>query len=175
MEQVKQKVDQFCHKMGLDQYGDVPAVKKATEMTKVESQYLVLGGLVVLLLLATTPPGMWLIYTLATFTWPAYRSYKAVESPEPTDDKHWLTYWVVLGFFFTFSEVIDFIFSWVPLLQFFKLILLAYMHLSKEKGSKFLYETVVSRCFYVFRDKAGFVFDQVDEVLENMVSKGKVE
>lgn len=34
---------------------------------------------------------------LVGFVYPAYMSFKAIESPEKSDDTQWLTYWVVFA------------------------------------------------------------------------------
>lgn len=166
-----EKVDEICSKLGFDQFGEVPAVKKVSEVTKLKHQYIILGLVVLLLLLALSSPGMWFLYTLTTFVWPAYNSYKAVETPGKTDDKHWLTYWVVFGFVSTFSETIDFVLSFIPLFGYIKVAALVYLHISKEKGSKFLYDNAIKKVFLLIQEKAGFVFEMVDQCVEDVASK----
>ncbi|KAG8856925.1 ER membrane protein DP1/Yop1 [Tulasnella sp. 330] len=43
------------------------------------------------------------VSNLVGWALPAYLSYRAIETPAPEDDKQWLTYWTVFGFF-TFLE-----------------------------------------------------------------------
>jgi receptor expression-enhancing protein 5/6 len=43
--------------------------------------------------------GSFLLSGLIGFMYPAYKSFKALESNSLDDDKFWLTYWTVYSFF----------------------------------------------------------------------------
>ncbi len=49
------------------------------------------------------------------FIYPTYMSFKAIESKGTDDDKLWLTYWVVFGFFNIIETFTDVILYWIPL------------------------------------------------------------
>jgi len=58
------------------------------------------------------------------FIYPAYLSFKALETESKDDDKLLLTYWTVYGFMTLFDPILVFAFSWIPMFQFIKVIIL---------------------------------------------------
>lgn len=46
------------------------------------------------------------------FLFPAYYSFKAIESPNKEDDKQWLVYWVVYSFFTIIEAFVSIILYW---------------------------------------------------------------
>ena len=65
--------------------------------------------------------GMKLVSDLIAFVYPAYMSFKAVESAETTDDTQWLTYWVVFSVFSIVENITAFFVSWIPFYYFIKI------------------------------------------------------
>lgn len=61
---------------------------------------------------------------------PAYFSVKAVESPSPTDDIQWLTYWIVFGFFnFLESFALRIVLYYLPWYFAFKTLFILWLQL----------------------------------------------
>ena len=71
------------------------------------------------------------------FLYPAYCSFKAIESPESNDDVQWLTYWVVFGFLNIIETFTDILLYWFPLYFTLKTILVIY--LVYFRGAAFAY------------------------------------
>jgi receptor expression-enhancing protein 5/6 len=141
------KIEEICQRFGLDKYGDVPLIKKASQMSGQPHWLIVFGITIILLLSCISPPGQWLCSVIFSFLLPAYLSFKAIESPTHEDDKKWLTYWVVFGFNYCFEDVIFGLFFWVPLIGLIRTALLVFLFVSKEKGSEFLFRTYVGPAF----------------------------
>ncbi|KAJ3169589.1 hypothetical protein HDU88_000780 [Geranomyces variabilis] len=80
-----------------------------------------------------------LLVNLLGFTYPAYASFKAIESPSKLDDTQWLTYWVVFGFLSTLEFFSDFLLRWIPFYYVFKAGAILYMILPQFQGAQFLY------------------------------------
>ena len=150
-----EQIEEFCQRFGLDQYGEIPLVKQASEMTG-QPHWLISFGIAVLLLLSClTPPGLWLVSVVFSFLIPAYLSFKAVESPDHEDDKKWLTYWIVFGFNYCFEDVIFGLLYWVPLLGLIRLGMMIFLFVSREKGSEFLFKAYVSPAFGKIQELVG--------------------
>lgn len=141
------KLEEICQKFGLDQYGDVPFIKKISQMTGQPHWLIVFGIAIVLLLSCLTPPGQWFCSILFSFLLPAYLSFKAVESPAHEDDKKWLTYWVVFGFNYCFEDVIFGLLWWVPLISVLRTAMFIFLYVSREHGSEFMFRAYVSPAF----------------------------
>merc|ERR1711865_635181 len=62
-----------------------------------------------------------ILVNIAGFAYPAYASFKAIETPEKADDKQWLTYWVVFAFFNLLETITDLFKSWIPFYFYLKL------------------------------------------------------
>lgn len=61
-----------------------------------------------------------LLCNLIGFLYPAYRSIKALESPNKDDDTKWLTYWVVFALFSIIEYFSDILLYWFPFYWLFK-------------------------------------------------------
>merc|ERR1711916_339960 len=80
---------------------------------------------------------------LVGFAYPAYASFKAIESPQTEDDCQWLTYWVVYSIFTLLEVVLDAVVSWIPFFYEIKLLFLLWLQLPQFQGALFLYEVHV--------------------------------
>ncbi|RKP04028.1 hypothetical protein CXG81DRAFT_16455 [Caulochytrium protostelioides] len=83
------------------------------------------------------------ITTLIGFVYPAYRSFKAIESHDKDDDTAWLVYWTVFGFATVLEHFVDVILYWVPLYYVFKTAFLLYLILPQFNGARVIYYTLV--------------------------------
>jgi len=79
------------------------------------------------------------IGVLVGFVYPAYASYKALESKTPEAAAQWLTYWVVFSLFSVFEYVADFAVSWIPLYYAAKLAFVIWLMAPQTKGATTLY------------------------------------
>lgn len=117
----------------------IPLLQKAQEATGVEKLYLVGGGAATLLLLLLVGFGAGLICNLVGFIYPAYESFKAVETDCKKDDVQWLTYWVVYACFNVVEVFADFLLYWIPFYYAFKLGFLLWLFMPSTQGASFLY------------------------------------
>lgn len=77
---------------------------------------------------------------LVGFVYPAYRSFKAVETPDSKDDKQWLTYWVVYGLLNIAERILSGFLAWVPFYFLLKLGFLVWLYHYKTLGATVLYQ-----------------------------------
>eukprot|EP00158_Paraphelidium_tribonemae_P008531 Partr_v1_DN28605_c0_g2_i5_m50258 putative receptor accessory protein len=80
-----------------------------------------------------------LLTNLLGFLYPAYASFKAIESAAKEDDTQWLTYWTVFGFMNTLEYFSDILLYWLPFYFLIKAGAILYMILPQFKGAEVLY------------------------------------
>jgi len=77
------------------------------------------------------------------FAFPAYASFKAIESPEKDDDTQWLTYWVVFSGFSLLETFSDVLAESFPMYFAFKFAFLIWLSAPMTRGAEFLYANFV--------------------------------
>ncbi|GMH87048.1 hypothetical protein TL16_g10733, partial [Triparma laevis f. inornata] len=87
--------------------------------------------------------GIKLISDLVGFVYPAYASFKAIDSADPNDDTQWLTYWVVFAIFSILESACGFIVSWIPFYFFIKLAFLVWLYHPNTMGAVVVYTQVI--------------------------------
>lgn len=74
----------------------------------------------------------------AAFTYPAYATFKCIQSNDVQDRKDWLTYWIVYGVLHFGDRIFDLFLWWIPYYQQLKLAFLIWCFLPQFKvGSMF--------------------------------------
>eukprot|EP00850_Spirogloea_muscicola_P003849 SM000016S01837 [mRNA] locus=s16:94280:95001:- [translate_table: standard] len=84
---------------------------------------------------------------VAGLGWPAYASFKAVESFDAADDRQWLTYWVVFASLSFFEPFVYVLLDWLPLYQELKLLLIVWLVLPQTRGAVYVYDHFVAPFF----------------------------
>lgn len=138
MDQVQVSLDKF--KEQLDQQ---PLLQKLEDQTGVNKLYLVGGGSAVVVFMIVAGIGAGVISNLVGFAYPAYASFKAVESEDKADDVQWLTYWIVYSFFVIFEVFIDTLLYCIPSYYAFKLGFMAWLFMPSTRGATFIYKQVL--------------------------------
>ncbi|KAJ3381682.1 ER membrane protein DP1/Yop1 [Lobulomyces angularis] len=109
------------------------------EKTKIPKSYMVSGsvGLVFLLIFFN----VWgnLLTNLIGFVYPAYASFKAIETDNKEDDTQWLIYWTIFGLLNVVEFFSDLILHWVPFYYTFKAAAVLYLALPQTRGASVVY------------------------------------
>ncbi|CAK7213558.1 hypothetical protein SCUCBS95973_001835 [Sporothrix curviconia] len=79
--------------------------------------------------------------SVASFLFPLFASYKALNTSDPAQLTPWLMYWVVLSVVVLVESWTDWILVWVPFYQYFRLFFLLYLVLPQTQGARVLYQT----------------------------------
>lgn len=87
--------------------------------------------------------GMKLISDLAAFVYPAYMSFKAIDSEDPVDDMQWLTYWVVFAVFSITESACSFLISWIPMYYMIKVCFFMWLFHPNFMGAGLVYKQVI--------------------------------
>ncbi|KAH8556781.1 TB2/DP1, HVA22 family-domain-containing protein [Umbelopsis sp. PMI_123] len=107
--------------------------------TKVQKTHIALGGASILFIMVFFNLAGGLITNTIGWLYPAYASFKAIETPGKDDDTQWLTYWTVFGFVQTIEYFADILLYWFPFWYTFKVLLFLWLALPQFRGAEFLY------------------------------------
>jgi len=110
---------------------------------KVPKTYAVIGVIGLLFLLVITGFFDALICNLIGFGYPAYASFKALQTTDPEDDKFWLTYWIAFGFLSVIEFWTDVLLYWIPFYFSLKLALIFWLFLPQTKGAIMVYSYIL--------------------------------
>ena len=127
----------------LDQYAEIlPELVKVCKQYKIRPGY-VLGaaGAVVLILLVLTK-GYDVICALVTCVYPIIASIRAIESKGEDDDKNWLCFWCIFGFFQTLEMFAGFILNFIPFYSWIRLGFFVFLMHPSTQGAHVLYVKV---------------------------------
>ena len=90
MEQITEYVNQLS--LFFDTFD---TLKMASEKSGAKSALIVIVAAIIIISILVASFGIPILCDLVGTLYPTYMSYRAIETPEPGDDKQWLTYWVV--------------------------------------------------------------------------------
>lgn len=125
----------------------VERLKELETKTGYSKVYFFLVAVVLLSLLIVFAGGIKLVTDLLGFLYPAYMSFKSMESNTKggtaEDATQWLTYWVVFSSLTVIEGVAGFIVSWIPMYFFFKIGLIVWLYHPSTKGAETVYGQVV--------------------------------
>lgn len=141
-------------------------VSKASATTKVGKVNLVMGFLGFTAVWLAIGYGSPFLCDLIGFVFPAYLSFKAVESKDTKDDTQWLTYWIVYSYFGILEFFSDYILFWIPFYSLIKCSFLLWM--VNYNGASLIYTRFV-RPFLATREKMiDRVVDRVEDVADKL-------
>ena len=99
------------------------------------------------------------------FVFPAFASFKALESKSPECAAQWLTYWVVFSLFTVLEYVADRLVSGMPFYYILKLGFVLWLQLPQTKGATTLYMSFIQP--YVKQHE-----ERIDLALEEGMRRG---
>ena len=128
-------------------------MKKGAAKIGVDPGLLVTGVMFVIIFLVAVGVCGNLLVSIVGFLYPAYRSFKALESEDKADDTQWLTYWVVYAFFTVFDEMTSWILNLMPFYFMIKLVLMIWMFWPTTNGALVIYKSVLAPFLRKYQDK----------------------
>ena len=105
----------------------IPQIKDFAESQGLNSGTFVGMGLAVFSLFMIIFHGFEIAITSYTVIYPGFASMRAIESEDKNDDKHWLTYWMVVGCLEVLETFFAFIFWFIPYWSILRFGLLVWM------------------------------------------------
>ncbi|GBG26489.1 Receptor expression-enhancing protein 5 [Hondaea fermentalgiana] len=128
----------------LEDFAWLRAVEEKTMIPKtVIASVLGLTSFVIMYVVA----GPGLLCNLVGFVYPAYASFKAIETEQKDDDTQWLTYWVVYAVFNLVETFAGIILFWFPFYYSFKFGFLIWLFLPNVRGAQYLYSNFILPMF----------------------------
>ncbi|MES1914427.1 MAG: hypothetical protein MHM6MM_006503 [Cercozoa sp. M6MM] len=164
IKQLQQKLDELDRAY----LKDVVLLNQVQQKTNVKRSHQVAIGATFLLLLLLTV-GSNTVGMLVGFVYPAYRSFKAIESGDKDDNTQWLMYWVVYSFV-VIEAFTDMLFWIVPFYTWLKLGLLIYM--MKYDGGRVIYKNLCAPYLRKSEDKIEALLTKASEVVEEVQKSG---
>merc|ERR1712188_89653 len=113
------------------------------DKTGVKKLYIAAGISLFIVIFILFGFGAGLLCNFVGFVYPAYASFKSLESQNTNDDRLWLTYWVVYSCFSLIEGFLEYVLFWVPFYYPIKLLFLFY--LPQTKGAQQIYESFLSK------------------------------
>jgi len=121
----------------------IEVLNELERKTKVPKFFMVVGASIILVFLIMANIAAAFITNLTGFLYPAYASFKAIESKGTEDDTLWLTYWVVYSFFNLLEFFSDWLLFWLPFYFLLKLVFLVYLFHPTYRGAVFIYSRFI--------------------------------
>jgi receptor expression-enhancing protein 5/6 len=112
-----------------------------------------------------------LITNLVGTVYPAFWTIKSIES-KTDDDKRWLTYWVVFGFFTIVDMFSGFILKFIPFYFFLKICFLIILFMPNSQACNIVYKLFVVRVFKTFEQDIDTASVKITEYTKELVSDG---
>ena len=134
------QIDNVCSKLRLEELDNFQPLKDLTVNLGVKPRHVGLVAVVLIGIFAIVGyGGLWLSF-LVGFLYPAYKSFKALETTnDDEDDKQWLTYWVIFGFMHCFQRFLNIVLDLIPFSAVLKLAFNIWLFHPSTKGATVLY------------------------------------
>ena len=107
--------------------------------------------------------GLSILIDIVSFGYPAYKSFKSLQTKKNEDDSQWLTYWIVYSFV-NLSEYILFLFSWIPLYYQFKLVFMIWLAHEKTRGAEIIYKNYLENILKKHEIKIDEAIEKIDSI-----------
>ena len=136
------------------------------EKTGIKGIYVVLG-LIVSVILVYLNIFDSVITNLVGTLYPAFWTIKSIEKNDLSEQKNWLTYWAVFGFFVLIDMFSPIFVKFIPFYLVLKILFLIWMFMPGTNGNKFMYNKVVKKILKKYEKEADEFLKNVGGVLRN--------
>jgi receptor expression-enhancing protein 5/6 len=99
--------------------------------------------------------GAKLVVDLVGFVYPAYMSFKSMDTLSEEASRQWLTYWVVFASLAVSEQLASFIVAWIPFYFYIKICFLVWLYHPKFLGAQTIYSQVIRPVILPYLEMAG--------------------
>jgi receptor expression-enhancing protein 5/6 len=149
----------------------MPQLVQLEEQTGVKKTYIVGGVAFLIFSMIFFNLAGGLLTNLIGFAYPAYASFKAIESHSKDDDTQWLTYWTVFGFFNIIEYFTDILVYWIPFYYMLKTFTLLWLYLPTFRGAEYVYHSFISPYLTLHQQEIDSAFSDVKAKAESAVQE----
>ncbi len=135
------------------------------EKTGIKGIYVVLG-LIISVILVYLNIFDSVITNLVGTLYPAFWTIKSIEKDNLQEQKNWLIYWAVFGFFILIDMFSPIIVKFVPFYLVMKILFLIWMFMPGSNGSKMVYGLIVKKILKRYETDFNNVVNNVGEVFQ---------
>ena len=160
MEQVQQRIDKFNRELEA-----IPAIKRLAAQAGVPPAAVVALPVVLLVFLIAFGIGASFLTRLIGIAYPTFKSVLALATPSAEDDKQWLTYWAIFGFFSVLDEFGCCILSYIPYYYFIKVCLLIWLFNPVSQGAMIVYANGVKPFMTKYNKQINEFVDLLREIV----------
>ncbi|CAD8105122.1 unnamed protein product [Paramecium primaurelia] len=162
-----EKLDPFVSKCGLDNMDQIEILKGPCKKIGVRPAHVVFICGVVSLASIVLGIAARFLSTFVSMIYPAYRSIKAIESGEKTDDKQWLSYWILFSLITLADSSIGFILEFIPFYHVIRLALFVILFHPSLNGAEKVYQALVQPVYQKYHKHIDQQIDQMSNKLKN--------
>ena len=167
-------IEKFANQLGLQRFEGNPHVIKVASAIKVKPIIIILAAFIIIsLTLIATRFGRLLIESTFVFFYPAYKSFEAVKTESSVDDKKWLTYWVIFGFFYGFEQSLGFMVNLIPIWPLIRTVLFVVLMLPQYNYPHVIYVRAVQPIFEKYSGIIDPLLDNAEKGLKKFGDKAK--
>eukprot|EP00499_Haloplacidia_sp_CaronLabIsolate_P004982 CAMPEP_0196770058 /NCGR_PEP_ID=MMETSP1104-20130614/909_1 /TAXON_ID=33652 /ORGANISM="Cafeteria sp., Strain Caron Lab Isolate" /LENGTH=200 /DNA_ID=CAMNT_0042140165 /DNA_START=40 /DNA_END=642 /DNA_ORIENTATION=- len=163
MASVQQKFKSFEQKLESDLEG-IEMLEMVSNAASVKKAHIAMGVSTLVALFIFLGVGAGILCNLVGFVYPAYASFKAIETKRTDDDTLWLTYWVVYAALCIVETFSDIILSWIPFYYVVKLGLLMWCMHPSTQGAVVIYKNVLAPFLLNHQETVDRTLDDVTRV-----------
>lgn len=158
-------IDALIERLNLNELEKIKFFKDVADKIGIKAGQLGLGIIAFLSLFILFEYGTYWISFAVGFLYPAYMTFKTVESIEhDKDDKLWLCYWVVFSMMNVFDRFLNGILAIIPFYSFLKIAFIVWLFHPKFRGALVIYDKVIKKILKQYES-------QIDEKIAKLKDK----
>ena len=158
----------------LDPYGkNIDFIVKFAEAQDVNEGLILATALFIVSAVVVLIHGWQIIVCCITVIYPALHSIRAIITEENTDDKEWLTYWMIYGLFTFVETFLGFILALIPYYDWIRLGIFGWLLLPQFRGAAHMYDHYVKDIVSNHKDFIEDLISRTTTIAETVQNEAK--